>query len=149
MREETLQLDEDVAQMLPESIRDIALIIGLPATLRLVKEWGGSSFSFSKNINEAGQEQFAELEEIIGQSAAKTLTHHYGGTVLYIPRCIAALREARDRAIRAQFDSMTRSQTAVSTVNVLAKRYRTSDRNVWAILKRPDVQSASDGARRV
>ena len=71
-----------------------------------------------------------------GETATETITRHYGGEVLYIPRCHAALLAARDRAIHARFDAAVRAgASANQTVAELAREHHLSDRRIWDILK--------------
>ncbi|SUX33043.1 Mor transcription activator family [Chromobacterium violaceum] len=61
---------------------------------------------------------------VIGVDAADIMTRHFGGEVLAIPRCASALREVRDRMIRAEFDEETRMHPASHAVGLLAAATR-------------------------
>lgn len=132
-----MKLDE-VQHLLPEMAKLIATLIGLPKALKLVEAWGGTTFPVSKNKRREGQIRFEALADVVGVDAAEILTRHFGGEVLSIPRCAAAMREVRDRMIRAEFDQETLQHTAVFAVNQLARRYHMTERNVWMVLKRAD-----------
>lgn len=130
---------EDVRHLLPDMAQLIASLIGLPKALKLIEAWGGTTFPVSKNKRRDGQIRYAALAEVVGVDAADTLTRHFGGEVLAIPRCAAALREVRDRMIRAEFDQETRAHPAVHAVSLLARRYQMTERNVWMLLKKADA----------
>ena len=121
---------------LPETARDLADLVGLPATLRLVRQLGGTSFPVAKGRTRMGVARFELLAEVVGEEAAETITRHYGGEVLYVPRCHAALQRSRDRAIHARFDERIHAgASANQTVAELAREHQLSDRRVWDILK--------------
>ncbi|WP_054285928.1 Mor transcription activator family protein [Gulbenkiania mobilis] len=129
---------EDVQHLLPEMAQLIADLIGLPKALKLIEAWGGTTFPVSKNKRREGQIRYEALAEVVGVDAANLLTRHFGGEVLSIPRCAVAMREVRDRMIRAEFDQETRAHPAVHVVNQLARRYQMTERNVWMVLKKAD-----------
>ncbi|AOZ50931.1 MULTISPECIES: Mor transcription activator family protein [Chromobacteriaceae] len=123
---------------LPSTMQLVAQLIGMPRTLQLVQALGGTTLPFSKNQSRAGQLRFAALVEVIGQEAAERLTGHFGGDILYIPRCSTALRQARNQQMIRDFDAMlVEGLGANEAVGVLAMRYRLSDRMVWRVLKTP------------
>ncbi|WP_160795915.1 Mor transcription activator family protein [Craterilacuibacter sinensis] len=128
---------DDVTELLPESIRDIAQLIGFPAALALVQAMGGTTFKVPKGRTPEGIALFQWVSEIIGQREAGVIARHYGGSVIYIPRCYDALLELRDRELRARFDSLTTGQSANISVRELAGRFKLADRTIWRILKRP------------
>ena len=91
-----------VQHLLPASAQTLADLIGLPATLKLVSELGGRTWSFVKHQRSPRDEGDA-LARIVGEREAELLTHHFAGDAdVHIPLCKAALRELRDREIRAR-----------------------------------------------
>lgn len=61
---------------------------------------------------------------------------------VYVPRCVDALRNARDRAICAEFDAIIApgsDQSGKDAVFVLARKYWLSDRMIWKTLKETDM----------
>lgn len=132
---------EQVAGLLPETIQQIAALIGLPRTLELVAALGGTTFPVPKNQRRLGQIRYEALAEVIGVDGADALTRHFGGEILSIPKCEAALRELRDRAVRAEFDAITREHPAVHAVMLLARKYRLTDRHIWRLLNRVDRET--------
>ncbi|MCW3479716.1 DNA transposition protein [Neisseriaceae bacterium JH1-16] len=132
---------ETVEHLLPEMAQLIAELIGTSRALKLIEVWGGTTFPVSKNKRRDGQIRFEALAEVVGVEAANTLTRHFGGEVLSIPRCAAAMREVRDRMIRAEFDSETREHSAIHVVSQLARKYQMTERWVWCVLKKADQTS--------
>lgn len=112
---------------LPESVRDIVELVGLPAALALVKTYGGIYLKVPVGRRE-GQTR-ARLIEIMGHDAAKKFIAHHGGERLGIPRCAAALRDERDRSIIRDYD-------AGLPAAAIAQRERLTERQVRNILKR-------------
>lgn len=127
---------------LPATMQLVAELIGVPRTWQLVKALGGTTLPISKNQSRAGQLRYGALCEVIGEDAARRLTHHFGGDTLYIPRCSQALRLARNQQLLADFDQMlSEGLSANESVGVLAVRYHLSDRMVWRVLKTPPADS--------
>lgn len=129
---------EQLQELLPAQVREIARIVGLPNAMRLVNELGGTSWEFALGANRDGQIRIAALGDIVGEEAAALLTSHMGGDKIYIPRCAAALRRVRDLEINRQFEQAVREGVTANTVVAeLARAYKLSDRRVWIILKQP------------
>lgn len=133
----------NVEHLLPDAIQVLIRLIGLPAAVRLVEQLGGTTFPVALRKSRLGEIRYEALSEVVGSEAADAITKHYGGDCLYIPRCVAALRELMHREIRAEFDAMTHEHSAIHAVTRLAVQYRMSDRHVWRILKRPDANAQS------
>ena len=62
-----------------------------------------------------------------------------GGTRLYIPMLSGELRRIRDAQIRAASDAGERVQD-------IARRFRLSERRVWAILGSPEPQDEAQAS---
>jgi len=105
----------------------------------LIQTWGGTTFPVSKNLTRLGQIRHEGLAEVVGMEAAKVLTKHFGGEVLSIPLCQAAMLELRNRAIRSEFDELTRDHSASYAAGQLARRYQMTERHVWRVLKQVDM----------
>ena len=130
-----------VEHLLPASAQTLASQIGLPATLKLVSQWGGRTWSFGKQPRPASPPATDALADIIGEREAALLARHFAGDAdVHIPLCKVALRELRDREIRAQFDQMTMGQrcSARQAVAELASRHGIASRHVWRLLKQVD-----------
>jgi hypothetical protein len=113
---------------LPQSILEMAAVIGLPAALALVKSYGGLELRvpIGRVVESKGR---SDLIALIGPDAADRLILAYGGERLTIPRCASALRDQRDREILAAYDAGESSRK-------LCKTYSMTDRNLRYILKR-------------
>lgn len=127
---------EDVQHLLPESAQLLVDLIGLHRTLKLVDAFGGTTFPVALKKTRLGEARYDMLAEVLGVDAANILTNHFGGDLLYIPLCKNALRELFYRQLRAEFDQMTKENSAIQAVVTLANRYRMSDRHIWRILKK-------------
>ncbi len=135
MTRDALQIIQHEDSM-PAMAREIAGLIGMLDTLRLVEALGGTTFPIPKRGNKLGELRFSMLEQAVGVKAAEILCQQYGGTNLYIPRCADALRKARDCDIVEYFDSEIRKgRTGSEVVAEVALRNKLSDRHVWSILK--------------
>jgi len=112
-----------LADDLPPSLRDIAELIGLPGTLRLVETYGGVRLYVPKKLDAEHK-----LAQLIGLEQAAKLADTYGGEMHFdIPRAVEATRAARDRCIRAD-------QASGSTHRELALKYSLTERQIRNIL---------------
>ncbi|EGJ49030.1 Mor transcription activator family protein [Desulfocurvibacter africanus] len=111
---------------LPESLRDMVDLIGLPAALKLVERWGGITAVYVPKDMTPGHDLAREL----GYPAALKLSSVYGGDCLRnIPRCAGALRAARDRQVlRLRAENMAPRD--------IAPLVGLTERWVWEILNR-------------
>ncbi|WP_241768582.1 Mor transcription activator family protein [Mannheimia haemolytica] len=91
---------ESVEHYLPETVKEIVGVIGLPATEKLIKAFGGFSFQFSN-----GKVYFNKLKEVLGQDDAVKLQAYMGACEVYLPRCETALRMLRNQQIYADYAS--------------------------------------------
>lgn len=118
-----LQNDE-----LPRLLREIAEVVGLPATIQLVARYGGTTIvvpSTTQNNN--------QLAQMLGPDAAAKLVRRYAGTKLYISKTNHAPRKARDIEI------YQRHKHGLAVVSQLAREYGLSDRMVWRIIKHQKI----------
>lgn len=114
---------------LPQSLIEVVHTIGLAATLSLVRHAGGTRVYVPVEHDDGHV-----ISSWIGTASAKLLVDRFGGDLLIVPRCLLAMRNVRDRQIRAQ-----RKQGA--RVADLALQYRLTDRQVYTILSQRDCDS--------
>ncbi|SIS88153.1 Mor transcription activator family protein [Neptunomonas antarctica] len=129
--------------LLPDSIHEVAAVIGMPATLRLVERFGGTTLPLPRGDNIIGRASLAVLAKQIGDDDAQKLAHHCAGEPLYIPRCDVALRRLRDLSICDQFAGAVRTgKTAIKVVAELALANKLTDRWIWKIVKETPPDSS-------
>lgn len=92
----------EVQALLPESVQQIAGLIGFPATEALIRHFGGVPFRIGKGLRGAGERRIALLQEVLTPAQVTLLMHHFGGEELYIPRCDKAWRAWRNRCFLAE-----------------------------------------------
>ena len=110
---------------LPESVRELIELIGLPATLKLVEKYGGIYAHIPCKV---GPNHTLAVD--LGLDKAQILVDYYGGTYPYIPRLAEVLRHNRNREIIQKFEDGVSARR-------LARRYKLSIRQIWYILKQP------------
>jgi hypothetical protein len=119
---------------LPKSAQALIDVIGLDATLILVRRYGGLSLWPARYC--AGR---AELEALIGAEATERLVTTYREE-MQIPQCAEALRVIRHNEMRAEFDGYVNAgASARSAVTWLAAHYGHTERHVWRLLKRSNA----------
>lgn len=115
-------MTELAADYLPASLADVVDAIGLEATLCLVERLGGTRIYVPDGMNPDHA-----LVRLIGHQSAYALAKEMPGETLDLPRCVNAVRAARDAQIRAE-------RAGGSTVRKLALKYGLTERQIYAIL---------------
>ncbi|WP_350312379.1 hypothetical protein OHJ28_13575 [Dickeya fangzhongdai] len=127
---------ERVAGLLPDVVLQIADLIGFPATARLIERFGGTTFPIGKGIHALGAARAELLRETIGAENATLLSKTFGGDIVYLPRCAAALRELRNQRFMHDLNKMTESGTSITmAMSRLCPEYGFSDRHAWDMIK--------------
>lgn len=126
---------------LPESVVQIADIIGLSAAEQLVRAIGGTRFKFGKGRRDSPRLKL--LHNTIGHEATEKLLAVFGGDTLYIPRCQIALQRLRNQRFRADFAALTHDgQTSKAMALLqLCPQYGISNRTADKILQEREVPS--------
>lgn len=111
------------ARYLPSILQDMAELIGLPATLKLVEAYGGVRLYIPKRFDPDHP-----LVKLVGHAHAAKLCESYGGELHFdIPRAVAATRAARDARMR-------NDRSLGATHRELALRYVLTERQIRNIL---------------
>lgn len=121
---------------LPQSVKDIADLLGTAAALALVKAYGGVYVKCPVAGGRDGKTR-RDLFAILGEEKANIFIRHYAGERVAVARCHSSLRDARDTEIITKYDS------GVSAAK-LALEYGMTERNVRNILKR--IPEGMEGA---
>lgn len=123
---------------MPPAVSAVAQLIGLPAALDLVENFGGLTLRIPHGNNEQGRAILHLIATSVGEVAAQRIATAFGATQLYIPNCKPALLKVRNRQLVADRNSLAADGLSErDIVQCLARRYRISDRYVWEILKKP------------
>lgn len=120
---------ESAREDLPATARELVDVIGIDATIDLVKMFGGDDLKIPEVVNGTSR-MWEILVETVGPGAAEKLVHRYAGTPLYIPTCRIALLAVRDRSIIQRFD-------AGEDFDKLRREYKMTRRHMYRILKKP------------
>ena len=123
---------ESVEAYLPESVQDIVAVIGLAATEKFVRAFGGFSFQFSHSAK-----YFDKLRDVLGQEDAVKLQQYMRVGEVYIPRCETALRLLRNQRLYADFCHLTETDKLSGRMAVmqLCQKYQVCDRTVWEAVR--------------
>jgi len=115
-------MDDIDYNLLPGILQEIADLIGIPATMAIVEEYGGVRLYVPMKVTPDHP-----LSQLIGQANAEKLADHFGGEDHFdIPKAKAALRAIRDKEIRSLWPTLSQRQ--------LALKYQTTERNIRLIL---------------
>lgn len=129
-----MNLDQ-VTELLPQAVIQIADLIGFPATEQLLTAFGGTTFPIGKGLRALGATRAALLRDTIGDDKTQLLLKTFGGEVLYLPRCDRALRELRNRRFLAEFAEVRHhGQSSLMAMTLLCPKYGFSDRFGWQLL---------------
>ncbi len=128
----------DAQALLPDSVQQLASVIGFPAMARLIRSFGGVTLS-GKTGAYPGRTGGAHtlLHSVLSDDEIEKLCQFLGGAPFYIPRCyqaLCALRNARFMADLKQHinDGYSHRQALA----LLCPRYGISDRHAWQLLSR-------------
>lgn len=117
--------------LLPASFAEVAQVIGLRAALILVEHYGGTRLYIPQDLLGGWT-----IIDLIGERAAQRLVARYRLDCIWVPRCVRAVRAARDAEIRARHAKGEKA-------DALAREYGLTDRAVWYIVGRVDSIDAS------
>lgn len=120
---------ESAREDLPATARELVEVIGIDATIDLVKMFGGDDLKIPEVVNGTSR-MWEILVETVGPAAAEKLVRRYAGTPLYIPTCRIALITLRDRSIIQRFDQG-------EDFDKLRREHKITRRHMYRILKKP------------
>lgn len=126
---------EELQDLLPQTVQQIAALIGYPSTMALIEKLGGTTFPIGKGIHSLGSNRLNMLRQAIGSDNTNKLIADFGGDLLYIPRCAEAMREWRNRKLVERFDELTeQGLSSLMALSQICPDFGLSDRHVWNIL---------------
>ena len=126
---------EELQDLLPQTVQQIAALIGYPSTMALIEKLGGTTFPIGKGIHSLGSNRLNMLRQAIGSDNTNKLIADFGGDLLYIPRCAEAMREWRNRKLVERFDELTeQGLSSLMALSQICPEFGLSDRHVWNIL---------------
>ncbi|WP_256946558.1 Mor transcription activator family protein [Klebsiella pneumoniae] len=135
---------QQVTELLPPVVIQIADLIGFPATERLLSAFGGTTFPIGKGLRALGAQRAALLRDTIGDHNAQLLFKNFGGFPLYLPRCEQALRELRNQRFLAEFHAIRQDGiSSLMAMTILCPKYGFSDRTGWSLLSLQKNSSSS------
>jgi Mor family transcriptional regulator len=114
----------DAGGALSPMLQEVADLIGVGLALKLAEERGGIQLYFPQ-----GARTDTALARIVGHQAARKLVARFGGLTISIPLATAALKAARNRAVREE-------KAGGAPVSKIARKYHISSRCVWMILEK-------------
>ncbi|MBF0215062.1 MAG: hypothetical protein HQM00_16120 [Magnetococcales bacterium] len=107
---------------MPNSMCEIAEIIGKEGAITLIQEYGGTRIFVPRKLRVQNK-----LATLLGIEQALKLSQHFGGETLNIVRGADMLRQKRNREIIQLYDSGKR-------VPDLARAYNLTERRIYDIL---------------
>lgn len=123
----------DAHFLLPEAVREVAQVVGLQATLRLVSALCPAS-SDKKSSSTSGRVgvayvpralsgiAFERLANIVGAETARALCREFGGEYLRMPACTAFTNRVRDASVRGYWRDSTLSARWIGWLHDLTER---------------------------
>lgn len=122
--------DIDAAD-LPETLRDIVDMIGLPSTLKLVEKFPGVRVFVPRQKN---LEADHHLVQLLGADAAEKLAAYFDGSEYPVPKAAAALIRLRDRKIQQRRGDSTAAELALEfglTERHVYRVWAAADQEFW------------------
>lgn len=119
---------------LPQSLREIAEVIGLPIALKIAEQIGGIRIRVPVKFTTDHY-----LARLIGQELWPDFWQMYQGQHMDLPRNADYLRSVRNQQIVAEY-------YGEKTAREIALKYQTTERNVYKIVSREhDVMAEAQG----
>lgn len=143
---QTIQPDyEQVQELLPESVQQIASLIGFSATSKLIQQFGGVQFRIGKGLRSSGQRRIALLQETLTPEQVALLMQHFSGEDLYIPRCQDAWREWRNRCFLAEIEQLkAEGESLTMALTLLCPKYGIAATRAWELLRTGQAPSCGE-----
>lgn len=129
----TLELSEGDLHLLPPSMRQFAIEYGLPALLRLVDAFAGTTIRVPVRVNVE-----STLCLVLGNEVYVSLVNDHPNEIIEVARCVRAARHLLYRKI--QQDSLTLSQRE------LALKYKYTERHIRNIEMLGEVSPDRNGS---
>lgn len=127
--------------LLPDSLRELVVAMGIGPVLALVERYGGTRIAVPTPARLRPDHPYLLL---LGREAALALCRAWGGAEdRYLPQAAAAVRCARNREMVELY------QQGDHSARELALKYRLSDRQVWNILGTPLPEEREGGQLRL
>jgi Mor family transcriptional regulator len=117
-----LVISDRVVAMLPDSLKELAEVIGVDACLVLVEMFGGSRLYVPKSVGEEHRLW------CLGNEVLKNLIAIFGGNFLQIPRAARLKKWERNQKIAEAHQNRS--------IAKIAKEFDLTERQVWAILRK-------------
>lgn len=127
------------ASLLPDSVAQLATVIGWLAALALVEAFPGQTLV----IGPRSSETMAKVEAAVGAAATQTLADTYSGAPLYVPACAGLARAERNRRIRAEVRALERTMSTRRAVTQTARKWHCTERTVWRALSPATAATAT------
>lgn len=107
-------------RLLPPVMRQLIAVIGMEATIRLLRARGGQRVHVPESRSKL-------LTDIVGAESARQLCERFGGQELDLPKYDKVAQQLRDVAIRAERPG--------ASLNELAARHDLTRRHIQNILR--------------
>jgi len=135
----TASLSEDmpIKSTLPNTIKNMSEVIGLPAALALVDKFGGTEIRIPSRRDENSAGAYQRLVETIGDDAAHKLVKSYSGDEIYIPNCNKTRKVLRDIEMVRSYDALICEISSRQAIKSLAAEHHLSSRQVEKIVNAP------------
>lgn len=134
---------------LPNSVREIAEVIGRDAALRLIGKlptcYAGKDGKKSTRVMMYVPKRLApdhQLVRILGWNNANRLVRHFGGEILYPANCRAIYSKYRDEAILKMLEAGARPSMVAELMGLSERHVRNLQRT-----EKPQEEAAGEGAK--
>ncbi len=106
---------------LPATIRELVALLGHGKAMALVRDFGGQNLRIPKGET---SDTWHALAETLGEAAARKLVAQWGGEMLYIALCHAALKDDRRRKIIAHYERLLADgHSSTGAISILVREF--------------------------
>lgn len=124
---------KSIEKHLPESAKEIILIIGCDKAFELFSLFGGVQIIFSRGKHvPRGSELHDMIKLLIGEDCFMALQHYYSGTRIYIPNCKVAELKLKQMNVTDDYFNRISGGVNPSIAKVeLCRLYKVSARMIY------------------
>ena len=135
---------ESISALLPESVKDLADVVGYPVTTKLISHFGGVTLSAKTGLaKDRSGGVYLLFKGIFTESECRQLMRYFGDTAFYIPRCDKAFRTLRNQQFLTEYDALCQNGfSGRQAMAQLCPKFGFSDRIGWDLLSNRNSQPA-------
>lgn len=136
--------DLSLYPLFPKTAKDLILVAGLEAAAALITAWPGQDWPIpvrAGGASKQGEKRYAQLQEIVGDAAAKRIVTWGAGGTLIVPNLKVVIHQRNQERARQLYDQLIRdgysSREAIFEIGI---KFLIAKRTMEKIVNQPNCQ---------